>query len=214
MRGKARSHLTYANVMATTAVFLVLGGGAFAAKSLTTKDGTITACVTKGSGEVRIAGSGKKCPRGTREVKWNQTGPPGAAGAPGQAGPVGPPGAPGAEGPTGDAGSARGYAHVSSGGTLISSKNVTGVRRECAFPCAPIAGVGAWQCLGLTFEPEVAVATTALLSTGTAARVEVSPLESDGQSAGCPPGFADVRVFTFGTDDTFAKPAEFFILLN
>jgi hypothetical protein len=37
MRESIRSHLTYANVMATLAVFLVLGGGAYAAFQLPKK---------------------------------------------------------------------------------------------------------------------------------------------------------------------------------
>ena len=46
MRKLGRS-LSYANVMATVAVFLALGGGAFAAtKGLTTKGGAIHGCVS------------------------------------------------------------------------------------------------------------------------------------------------------------------------
>ncbi len=49
--------------------------------------GTITACVKKKTGEVRI---GKKCKKGWKKVTWNQQGAVGPQGATGPIGPQGP----------------------------------------------------------------------------------------------------------------------------
>jgi hypothetical protein len=46
MLARMRSGLTYANVMATVAVFLVLGGGALAATGFIGSDGKIRGSVT------------------------------------------------------------------------------------------------------------------------------------------------------------------------
>jgi hypothetical protein len=71
-----RAGLTYANVMATVAVFLALGGGALAATSLIGSDGKIRGCVSK-SGALRVLKPGKHCGKGTTKITWNQTGPQG-----------------------------------------------------------------------------------------------------------------------------------------
>ena len=111
--------LSYANVMATIAVVLAVGGGSFAIAQSGSK-GTIRGCVNKKSGVLRALGNpGKKCRRSERSISWNVEGPagaPGVAGAPGAkgadgaagaAGPAGPKGADGtngAPGPTGPKG--------------------------------------------------------------------------------------------------------------
>jgi hypothetical protein len=77
---KLRSGLTYANVMATIAVFLALGGGALAATSFVGSDGTIKSCVSS-SGNLKVLKPGKKCAKGTTKIAWNQNGPRGQAGA-------------------------------------------------------------------------------------------------------------------------------------
>ena len=57
--------LSYANVMATVAVFLALGGGAFAAtKGLTTKGGAIHGCVSARTHVLTVLKPGKRCGRG------------------------------------------------------------------------------------------------------------------------------------------------------
>ena len=83
---RLRSKLTYANVMATLAMFFVLGGGAYAATALPKnsvgskelKPGSITLA--------KLSASAKKALKGAQGAP----GPQGAAGAPGA------PGAPGA----------------------------------------------------------------------------------------------------------------------
>jgi hypothetical protein len=94
MLARARSWLTYANVISTISLFIVLGGGAYAATRLVGQDGRITGCVNKRSGAARIVAPGKKCKRGEKRINWNQRGPDGVRGAEGVRGPEGPPGSP------------------------------------------------------------------------------------------------------------------------
>jgi hypothetical protein len=109
MRKLGRS-LSYANVMATVAVFLALGGGAFAATTgLTAKNGTIHGCVSQHSHVLTVLKAGTRCARGHVALAFNAKGVPGArgpAGATGSAGPAGPAGPRGAKGDTGDRGRA------------------------------------------------------------------------------------------------------------
>lgn len=106
---RLRRHLTYANIMATLAVFIALGGVSYAAVSLPAN--------SVGSNQIKNkAVSLKKISIGAREALHGATGtagaqgPVGAAGAtgatgePGEAGDDGAPGAPGAPGATGATG--------------------------------------------------------------------------------------------------------------
>ena len=92
MRKLGRS-LSYANVMATVAVFLALGGGAFAATSgLMSKGGTIHGCVSTRSHVLTVLKPGKRCGRGHVALSFNAKGVPGARGPAGAIGPTGPAG--------------------------------------------------------------------------------------------------------------------------
>jgi hypothetical protein len=86
-------HLTYSNVMATIAVFVAVGGGAYAVTSSSNKP--VKACAKKQSGALRLLDKGK-CKRSERAVRWNQKGRRGARGVAGLTGPAGAP----AQGPT------------------------------------------------------------------------------------------------------------------
>jgi hypothetical protein len=100
----AAERLTYSNVLATIAIFLALGGGAYALTSVSSR-GVVTACVNKKTGNVRVVR--KRCKRSERKVFWNvggQAGVPGAAGSQGATGLPGSPGAAGASGGTGASG--------------------------------------------------------------------------------------------------------------
>jgi hypothetical protein len=104
MRKFGRS-LSYANVMATIAVFLALGGGAFAATTgLKTKGGTIHGCVSARTHVLTVLKPGKRCGRGHLSLKFNATGTRGVTGPAGPTGQAGAAGAPGPEGDTGRAG--------------------------------------------------------------------------------------------------------------
>jgi len=106
---RARARVSYANVTATAALLLALGGGAYAATGgLTDSRGVIHACVNNRSGLVTVAKSSKSCRKPkTTALAWSQQGPQGAQGlrglqgATGQPGPQGDPGQLGPQGPAG-----------------------------------------------------------------------------------------------------------------
>lgn len=94
--------LSYANVMATVAVFFALGGGAFAATTgFTTKGGAIHGCVSVRTHVLTVLKPGRRCGRGQVALTFNAKG---ARGATGPKGPAGAAGAPGSKGDTGAAG--------------------------------------------------------------------------------------------------------------
>lgn len=102
MAGRMRSRLTYANVMATVAMFIALGGGAYAAAtgSFVGHNGVIHGCVLS-SGQLDVIKPGKHCPRKTASLSFAANGRAGArgpAGTPGQPGSPGSPGQPGSPG--------------------------------------------------------------------------------------------------------------------
>lgn len=77
-----RSRLTYSNAVATLALFVALGGGAYGATAaLSSAHGQLRLCVARG-GTLRVT-SGKHCRKHQRLVVINKRGPKGAAGAPG-----------------------------------------------------------------------------------------------------------------------------------
>lgn len=114
----ARPSLRYANVMSSIAVFLALGGGAWAVTGEPAAEPqTIDACVKKAGkkkGQLRIVPAAAKCRKGERRLTWASasgaaapaTGPAGPAGPAGQPGPKGDPGPQGDQGDQGDAGPA------------------------------------------------------------------------------------------------------------
>src|SRR5215213_1278846 len=88
--------ITYANVVSTLALFIVLGGSAYAATQITgkqIKNNTITSADVKNRSLV------------ARDFKPGQL-PKAGTGTPGQAGPVGPAGPIGSVGPAGPQGDA------------------------------------------------------------------------------------------------------------
>lgn len=97
IQGRRPNHGT---VVAYLALFLAIGGGAYAASgSFVGHDGAIKGCVPKGGGALKVFKPGKKCPRGSVPVSFNVKGPQGSAGAPGVPGKDGLPGAQGPIGP-------------------------------------------------------------------------------------------------------------------
>src|SRR4051794_22637094 len=105
---KLRSHLSYANVMATIAVFMVLGGGAYAAVKLPKNSVGTAQIKNKAVTKAKLA-------KGVA-VK----GDTGSQGAKGDTGAPGPAGAAGAKGDTGDTG-ATGPSTGAAGGDLAGS---------------------------------------------------------------------------------------------
>ena len=80
MFGRLRPRLTYANVVATLALVLGMGGGAYAAvESIPGPGGVIHGCYRNRGGDLRLVGAGKKCLSTETSIAFNQRGQQGAA---------------------------------------------------------------------------------------------------------------------------------------
>jgi hypothetical protein len=102
------SRLTYANVVATGALFVALGGGAYALSGIPDSGGIYHGCVAS-SGALRVVAKASSCLKaktvtrarhrvripGESAIVWNQQGRPGQSGVNGTPGQNGPPGQPG-----------------------------------------------------------------------------------------------------------------------
>jgi len=98
MRG-LRAHLSYANVMSSIAVFMVLGGSAYAAATLPRNSVGSTQLKSNAVTSSKVKnGSLQSADFGPGQMP---TGATGATGAQGPSGPAGPAGSPGAKGDTG-----------------------------------------------------------------------------------------------------------------
>lgn len=88
MRKMISGRLTTANCIAAVAVFIALGGGAYAASTSTLvgSGGVITGCVSKKGGTLKVAKAGHGCPKGKVALPFDQRGPAGATGPTGTAG--------------------------------------------------------------------------------------------------------------------------------
>src|ERR1035437_9327245 len=109
MFGWLREKLNYANVMATLAGFIALGGGAYAVTTTGIPDGNgiFHGCFDRRTGVLRVVKSSQSCRQAKRRypgefaIAWNQRGIPGVNGTNGTDGPNGPNGATGAAGANG-----------------------------------------------------------------------------------------------------------------
>jgi hypothetical protein len=120
---RVRGHLSVANVVAGTALFVALSGGAYAATiaGFVSGSGRIQGCV-KSNGTLTVVKAGKKCAKHTTSLVFNAkgaAGAPGAKGAGGAAGAQGATGATGVTGPAGSAGAANGFSTQTSPTALI-----------------------------------------------------------------------------------------------
>lgn len=104
--------LLRSHAVAFAALFLLIGGSAYAAideaTSAQTPKKTVYACVTQTHQTLNLTSAARTCPNGQRKISWNaagRRGARGAAGKPGAQGATGAVGATGAAGPKGDAGS-------------------------------------------------------------------------------------------------------------
>jgi hypothetical protein len=106
MLRRIRARLSYANVVATAALFVALGGGAYAVSGIPSR-GVFHGCVSNSTGVLRVVTSARACHRVVRNgphrnsgefaISWNQHG---AQGLPGLAGAQGVQGPPGQAGPS------------------------------------------------------------------------------------------------------------------
>jgi hypothetical protein len=84
-----RKRLTYSNVMATAAMFVALGGGAYAAMSgIPDANGVFHGCVSKRTGALRVVSAAHSCLKREFAIAWNQTGIRGRQGPPGTPAPT------------------------------------------------------------------------------------------------------------------------------
>jgi hypothetical protein len=139
MAMKLLGRLSYANVMATVAVFIALGGVGYAATRLPPnsvgskqiKRAAVTPAKLNRAAKKALAGpAGPEGPRGAAGPQGPRgaagpEGPRGAAGPDGARGPQGPQGDRGERGPAGDPGSARAWASVDADGGLIAAQGVS-----------------------------------------------------------------------------------------
>jgi hypothetical protein len=89
MMSRLRPHMTFGNVVALTALFVALGGGAYAAvgNPFVSARGAIQGCVKRGA--LDVVKAGKRCPKGTTALAFSRTGPQGRTGATGAQGAAG-----------------------------------------------------------------------------------------------------------------------------
>ena len=129
-----RPRLTYANVVATGALFLAWGGGAYALTGVPDHSGVFHGCVSKRTGGLRVVTSARSCHAtrrrhgrvvdpGESAIAWNQQGLRGLQGQ-GIQGPQGLQGNMGLKGDKGDqgpAGPSQGFAAGQASGAVPSS---------------------------------------------------------------------------------------------
>jgi hypothetical protein len=103
---RLQSRLTYANVMSTLAVFIALGGGAYAATTIPGPGGVIHGCYKDRGGNLRLVAADRKCARHEASIAFSEQGPRGPMGPRGAAGKTvrGNPGATGSPGAIGETG--------------------------------------------------------------------------------------------------------------
>ena len=167
-----RRHLSYANVTATLALFIALGGSSYAALKLPRNSVTSTQ-VKNGSLLARDFKTG--------QLKAGPRGPQGVTGPIGPVGPVGPSGAQGQQGVAGQDGSAKAYAAVTSQGQVMAgSKGITSANITAK-------AFGEYCITGLAFTPRVAFVQPDILSNdGNDDVVAEVQVPNDGTGS-CPP---------------------------
>jgi len=99
---RLRPHLTYSTVVSTLALFFAVGGGAYAAASIS--GGVVNGCYQKQTGVLSVITGKQKCKKTEVALSWDQKGVAGDPGANGINGGTGATGATGAIGNVGNTG--------------------------------------------------------------------------------------------------------------
>jgi hypothetical protein len=195
-----RRHVNYGNVVATLALFLALGGGAYAAVKLP-KNSVTSTQVKNGSL------TAKDFKKGQLKGKNGPQGPSGAQGAQGDRGPAGPAGPPGLTGEQGDKGtpgadgSAKAYALVTSLGQVApGSKGITSANITAK-------AFGEYCITGLAFTPRVAIVQPDILSNNGFDEM-VAEVQTPNDGTGNCPGSDQVYVRIAHEDITGAQNSE------
>jgi hypothetical protein len=185
---RLRAKLTYANVVSTLCLFLLLGGGAAFAATQLPKDSV---------GTKQIKGGAVTPAKLSKAAQLGAVGPMGPTGATGATGPAGPIGLPGEPGAPGTPGSALGYARFVEGELVDSgTKGVLGVVEGEGTSGDKVPYI---ICFDLDFTPssisvtpfgaQVSSSHTAEFSGG-----EVPGFEPRASHAGCPLAYRDAEV--------------------
>jgi hypothetical protein len=196
-----RDKLTYANVTATLALFIALGGSSYAAVKITGKDVANESLTTKDVKNRSLlkrdfkAGQLPAGARGLQGLKGDQ-------GLQGQKGNNGNDGAPGADG------TAKAFAVVSAQGALYDFPNRKNVDRSTQIDFgSPLTGI---YCLHTTFTPHNVVAT--LSGNGSEpGEITATTLTDASCTTGGPP--YNVQVNTFDSTGVAADRA-FYVAIN
>jgi hypothetical protein len=183
-------HVSYANAIATLALFIALGGGAYAVTTLP-KNSVSTVQVKNGSllskdfkkGQLKAGPTGRVGPKGDK-------GDQGDRGLGGPAGPFGPPGEQGVSGPKGDPGSALGFANVGDTGLVGNAKNITSANVTHTM-------TGEYCFDNLPFTPKNAVVTKDILNGGATFVSFNVQVPGDGAGVGSCSGGAQAVVDAF-----------------
>ena len=191
MPSRPRRHLSYANITATIALFIALGGGAYAATTLPA--GSVGTKQIKKNAVVSSRVKDRSLL--ARDFKAGQL----------PAGPQGLQGLQGMKGDTGPAGSAYAFAHVNEDGSLddANSLNVTAKSKTKA----------GRYCLAVTATPRNAVATSDSNAGegGVFMAVDLTP-GAHITTGDCPAG-TNVMITTYNTAGTLADHA-FYVAFN
>ena len=217
MFAKLRTHVTYANVMSTIAVFAALGGGAYAAKNaFVGPGGIVRVCVGK-RGALTALRTGKRCSKRATTLALNQQGRPGAPGTTGPKGATGLQGASGEPGPQLETapsgrtmrGTYSAYGYFTETGKLAEPAAEDAVTFQLPLAAAPIAhiitvgGSPTVDCPGTPAEPRARAGNLCVYEGGQVANGEDKILKPDTQGeAG-----ASKLGFLFWTDPAFPTGA-------
>jgi hypothetical protein len=147
-----RTHLSFSNVIASLALFVALGGGAYATAGHFASGGALHGCVTRRTGSLRIVSGEAHCRRGRSEyaITFSAAGSPGPSGSQGPTGPQGPIGP---EGPsTGPAGGDLAGSYPAP--TIASGAVTTPTLANGAVTSAKLAPAEPWHDVGAPGEPE------------------------------------------------------------
>jgi hypothetical protein len=203
---RLRGKLTYANVISTVCLFLLLGGGAAFAATQLPKNSVGSKQIKK---EAVTPAKLSTAAKATLTGPKGATGATGPAGAKGDKGEKGDKGDKGERGLTGEAGSALAFASIEADGTVEveNSKGITQANVE-----VPATGI---YCLsGLGFTPKVAIVSPNAV--GPVDGILANPVvkaPSNGLS-GCA-GEAQVRIhITTAAAPTTLSSHPFYIILN